>query len=181
MTEADVQGYRLEMYRDPEDGSWVAEVPDLPGCIAGGDTPEEAVEMVADAIDAWIEAAASSGRLVPAPRQVDEEHSGKFVLRVPRSLHARLARIARQEGVSLNAYCASALAEAAGAADVRRVYAAVRYTVMFDAAAAHVHPLAAQSPAPYATSSKQVFGPLGVTGPAHTFAQTMTRLPEVKQ
>ena len=128
MTDADVRGYRLEMYRDPEDGSWVAEVPDLPGCVAGGQTVEEAVEMVGDAIEAWIGAAAASGRAIPLPRAVDEEHSGRFLLRVPRKLHAQLARLARLEGVSLNAYCATALAESVGAAEVMRALVSTRFT-----------------------------------------------------
>lgn len=116
MTSADVRGYRLEVYRDPDDGSWVAEVPDLPGCVAGGATPDEAVTMVSDAIDAWVSAALATGRSVPASRLLTDAYSGRFVLRVTRSLHAQLARLARQEGVSLNAYCAMALAEAAGTA-----------------------------------------------------------------
>ncbi len=127
MTDADVRGYRLEMYRDPEDGSWVVEVPDLPGCVAGGQTAEEAVEMVADAIEAWVEAASASGRAIPLPRAVDEEHSGRFLLRVPRKLHAQLARIAHREGVSLNTYCATALAESVGASETRRAFVTTRF------------------------------------------------------
>lgn len=129
MTDADVRGYRLEMYRDPEDGSWVAEVPDLPGCVGGGQSAEEAVEMAADAIEAWIDAASASGRAVPLPRTVDEEHSGHFVLRVPKRLHAQLARVARREGVSMNLFCSTALAEAVGATEVRRAYSATRFAV----------------------------------------------------
>lgn len=111
--EADVHGYRIEMYRD-EDGSWAAEVPDLPGCVGAGDSPDEAVEMVGDAVEAWIEAAHASGRPVPAPSGYDEDFSGKFLLRVTRTLHRELARQARREGVSLNAYCSTSLATAAG-------------------------------------------------------------------
>jgi predicted RNase H-like HicB family nuclease len=63
--EADLRGYRLEIYEDPEDGSWAAEVPDLPGCVAGGASPAEAVERAEDAIAAWIEAAMADGSPVP--------------------------------------------------------------------------------------------------------------------
>jgi predicted RNase H-like HicB family nuclease len=129
MNDADVRGYRLEVYRDPEDGSWVAEVPDLPGCIAGGQTADEAVEMAADAIEAWVEAAAATGRAVPSPRAVDEELSGRFVLRISRRLHAQLARLARSEGVSLNAYCSIALAEAVGASQAQTDFVIPRFFV----------------------------------------------------
>jgi antitoxin HicB len=127
MNDADVRGYRLEVYRDPQDGAWVAEVPDLPGCIAGGLTADEAVEMAADAIEAWVEAAAATGRAVPSPRAVDEELSGRFNLRISRRLHAQLARLARSESVSLNAYCSMALAEAVGAAQAQTDFVVARY------------------------------------------------------
>lgn len=52
----------------PEDGGgFAAFVPDLPGCMSDGDTPEEALTNVRDAIAAWIEAAVENGRLVPKP------------------------------------------------------------------------------------------------------------------
>ena len=48
-------------------GGFLASVPDLPGCVSDGDTPEEAVSNVQDAIDAWIEAAHELGRIIPKP------------------------------------------------------------------------------------------------------------------
>ncbi len=108
------RGYRVVLSEDPEDESWAAEVPDLPGCIAAGATPAEALELIGDAIGAWIETAGALGRQVPAPTSPAAGHSGRFVLRVPRGLHARLARSAEDDGVSLNTWCATALAEAVG-------------------------------------------------------------------
>lgn len=49
-------------------GGFLASVPDLPGCMSDGETPEAAVRNVQDAISAWIEAARQMGRAVPAPR-----------------------------------------------------------------------------------------------------------------
>ena len=43
-------------------------VPDLPGCSAVGDTPEEAAREIGDAIEAWIEACRAAGDPVPEPR-----------------------------------------------------------------------------------------------------------------
>ncbi|HLF21705.1 MAG TPA: type II toxin-antitoxin system HicB family antitoxin [Aestuariivirga sp.] len=52
----------------PEDGGgFVATVPDLPGCMSDGETPEEALVNVQDAIAAWIEAAKDMGHKVPEP------------------------------------------------------------------------------------------------------------------
>jgi predicted RNase H-like HicB family nuclease len=52
----------------PEDGGgFLATVPDLPGCVSDGETPEEALANVQDAIAAWIEAAQDLGDKVPEP------------------------------------------------------------------------------------------------------------------
>jgi predicted RNase H-like HicB family nuclease len=109
------KGYRIELYQDPDDDGWAAEVPDLPGCVAAGVSPADAITAAIDAIEAWIHTATTLGRAVPPPFRRTEEHSGRFVLRVPRGLHGRLAREAEREGVSLNSYCATVLAEAVGA------------------------------------------------------------------
>ena len=52
----------------PEDGGgFLATVPDLPGCMSDGETPEEALMNVRDAIACWIEAVQNMGRPVPLP------------------------------------------------------------------------------------------------------------------
>jgi len=109
------QDYPVRLQRLPEDegGGWLAEVPDLPGCISDGPTATEAVANVQDAIVSWIEAAEELGRPVPAP-SADERFSGKWVIRMPRSLHRRLVERARAEGVSLNTMATTLLAEALG-------------------------------------------------------------------
>ncbi len=50
-----------------EGGGFLATVPDLPGCMSDGATPEEAVSNIQDAITAWIEAARDLGHAVPEP------------------------------------------------------------------------------------------------------------------
>jgi len=84
----------------------------LPGCNAWGATEAEAAREAQDAIAAWLQAAQAAGKAVPAPREVRplQGYSGKFLVRVPRSLDARLARSAGAEGVSLNQYVAGVLA-----------------------------------------------------------------------
>jgi predicted RNase H-like HicB family nuclease len=110
-----IRGYRLEVFRD-DGGSWVAEVPELPGCVAASMDPQDLFALAEDAIAAWIEAAVDDGRTVPAP-VADDEYSGRFVLRVPTGIHRRLAAQARRERVSLNTLCATALAASIGAAE----------------------------------------------------------------
>ncbi len=97
---------RLRPLNADEGGGWLAEVPDLPGCMSDGETPEEAVHNVRDAIDEWIAAARDMGRDVPQPddRKETIEYSGRLSLRLPRSLHAELVRSANREGVSVNQY-----------------------------------------------------------------------------
>lgn len=103
--------YPLEIFWSDEDKAFVAEVPDLPGCNAVGDTEEEAAREAQDAIAAWLQAARAAKRQIPKPSVAEsvEHFSGKFLVRVPRSLHARLARRAKAEGVSLNQYVAHML------------------------------------------------------------------------
>jgi antitoxin HicB len=104
--------YTIEMIQE-SDGSWYVKIKELPGCMSQGDTPEEAIEMIHDAMRAWIEVALEDGMPVPEP-QADEEYSGRFMVRVPRSLHRQLVQTADRQGVSLNAYCIAVLAQASG-------------------------------------------------------------------
>lgn len=61
----------IEPLSEDDGGGFLATVPDLPGCISDGETPEEAVIAVQDAILAWLESAAEMGRPIPEPsRQV---------------------------------------------------------------------------------------------------------------
>jgi predicted RNase H-like HicB family nuclease len=53
------------LFPDHEDGGWVAEVPSLPGCISQGETREEAIANVRDAIETWIDGAAQVGMTIP--------------------------------------------------------------------------------------------------------------------
>ena len=67
--------YRYRMSLRPlgveDGGGWLAEAPELPGCMSDGDTPQQAVENLMDAIACWIEAAEEDGRPVPAPANAD--------------------------------------------------------------------------------------------------------------
>ena len=57
----------IEPLPEEEGGGFVALVPDLPGCMSDGETPEAALASVQDAAAAWIEEATVLGRPVPRP------------------------------------------------------------------------------------------------------------------
>jgi len=100
--------YTIELQETPGEG-WFVCVKELPGCMSQGDTAPEALEMIQDAMRVWIELGLENGDHIPEPRP-DEAYSGKFVVRVPKSLHRRLVEQAEAEGVSLNQYINVALA-----------------------------------------------------------------------
>lgn len=102
---------RLFPLAQEDGGGWAAEVPELPGCFTDGDTPEEALQNAQQAIEEWLEIARENGRPVPEPKKArDYLFSGKFTLRIPKSLHRRLAEKAEADGVSLNHYVSTLLA-----------------------------------------------------------------------
>jgi predicted RNase H-like HicB family nuclease len=102
--------YPFQAIADPDDGGWVVVCPDLPGCLTQGDTMAELAEMAEEARRLWIETEYDLGADIPLP-SYPEEYSGKFNLRLPRSLHRRLAESAEREGVSLNQYVVQLLSE----------------------------------------------------------------------
>jgi antitoxin HicB len=57
----------VQPLKDEDGGGFIATVPDLPGCMSDGETPEEALTNVQGAIEAWIEAAQDMGHTVPEP------------------------------------------------------------------------------------------------------------------
>jgi antitoxin HicB len=105
--------YPYELIRD-EDGSFVASHPQLIGCMAMGETADEAVKALDLARRVWLEVRHEEG--LPIPEPVDaEEYSGKVLLRMPPALHATLAKIAQQQDASLNQLVNNALSEFVGA------------------------------------------------------------------
>jgi len=104
--------YTRELLPEPE-GGWFVRIKELPGCMSQGETADEAMTMIEDAMRGWIEAELRKGSAIPEPRP-DEDFSGKFVIRVSKSLHRKINDLADFEGVSLNQWINTALAEAVG-------------------------------------------------------------------
>ena len=61
-------GYHINVFFSADDDGYIADIPDLVSCSAFGTTPQEAVEQVIVARDAWIGVARETGRDVPPPR-----------------------------------------------------------------------------------------------------------------
>lgn len=107
--------YHKRLYQDDE-GDWIVEIDDLPGCMADGKTPDEAIANSREAMRLWMESRISSGLDIPEP-SVAEDYSGRILLRMPKYIHRRLAIQAQQEGSSLNQYILSLLSY--GCAQIR--------------------------------------------------------------
>ena len=106
---------RIEPLPQDEGGGFLVTVPDLPGCVADGETIDAAIAEAQDAFQAWTTAERQDKGRLPAPKTC----SGQFVQRIPKSLHRRLATRAAAEGVSLNQLAATFLAH--GLAEENRV------------------------------------------------------------
>jgi len=102
--------FEIRPLTEEEGGGYLIEFPDFPGCIADGETPEDAVREGRDALNSYRQTLAELGR----DQHGLDAFSGQWRQRVPKSLHASLARRAMQEGVSLNTFVATLLAEGIG-------------------------------------------------------------------
>jgi antitoxin HicB len=105
--------YPAQVFWSDEDESFVAVATDLPGCSALGDTQESALKELQGAITEWISAQEAAGNPIPAPSSPAQQHSGKVLVRMPRSLHSTLSLRASSEGVSLNQYIVFVLSSGA--------------------------------------------------------------------
>ena len=92
--------------RHIKDGSgeyYFAKVQEFDGCMSDGASLEDAYANIKEAMEGWIETKLEAGFPVPEPLNT-EKYSGKFVVRLPKTLHRRLVSEAEKEGVSLNQY-----------------------------------------------------------------------------
>ncbi len=99
-----------------DEGDWVAEIEELEGCASHGETQGEALTRLEEAKELWIQEALSHGQPVPKPSATEPLPSGRWLQRVPRSLHKNLTRLAKVEGTSLNQLVTSVLADYVGGA-----------------------------------------------------------------
>lgn len=95
--------YIVQPIEDESGSYFYAHVLELEGCQSTGDTFEEAYSNLQEAMKGWIETKIESGYSVPLPVKYNA-YSGKFIVRIPKSLHYKLSIEAENEGVSLNQY-----------------------------------------------------------------------------
>ena len=108
------QPYARILTPDTESGTYAAQILEFPGCVAQGDTPDEAYANLENAAEGWIEAALDLGQEIPEPF-MSQGFGGKIALRLPRSIHRQAALMAEQDGTSLNQFLLAAVSERVGA------------------------------------------------------------------
>lgn len=95
--------YIVQPINDESGFYFHARVLEFDGCQSTGETFEEAYKNLKEAMEGWLETKIQGGFEVPLPVGYND-FSGKFIVRIPKSLHYKLTIEAEQEGVSLNQY-----------------------------------------------------------------------------
>jgi antitoxin HicB len=95
--------YQIILRQDVDNGEryYVAEIPELQGCGSHGATQEEALRRLEEAKELWLKAKLKRGLPIPEPN-VEENYSGKILVRIPSKLHMELIEKAKKENISLN-------------------------------------------------------------------------------
>ncbi len=101
--------FQITELSEDDGGGFLVTFPDLPGCMSDGDTIEEARQNASEALGDWLAAREKLGKPIPLPSPpiATHEYSGKYVQRLPKSVHAQLANRADREGISLNQLAAA--------------------------------------------------------------------------
>ena len=110
--------FEVRPLSDEDGGGYLISFPDFAECISDGESVEEAIENGRDALKATIAALKARKLPVPAPNSGGVA-SGKFVARVPKTVHAQLATRAKAEGVSLNTLVLTFIAQGLGGSSAR--------------------------------------------------------------
>lgn len=113
MTKLSDYPFEIRPLAPDEGGGFLISYPDFAECISDGETVEDAMTNGLDALKATIAALKAKKLPVPLPHSGGVA-SGKFVARVPKTVHAQLAIRARSEGVSLNALVLTFIAQGLG-------------------------------------------------------------------
>lgn len=100
-----------------EGGGYLAEYPEVPGCMSDGETVEEAIANGREALRDTLAVFKETARRIPKPSAVEP---AQWRQRLPRSLYSKLTAQAEAEGVSINGLVTAIIAEAIGRRQSRR-------------------------------------------------------------
>ena len=125
-----IKGYAIQVkpLTEEDGGGYEAPFPQLARSVVGyGSTQQEAVADLFAAVPAFLEVMAEAGRCLPIPEGPKEwdDFSGKFNVRVPKMLHAKLVRLAEEQDVSLNSLVQTILTAGATAIESGHEFGAV--------------------------------------------------------
>lgn len=93
---------KINKVKDENGDYFFGQVQEIPEVRADGDTLEECYNLVIEMLESNLELMIEDKEKIPEP--VDKTYSGKFNLRLPKSLHKKLAEEAEEEGISLNQF-----------------------------------------------------------------------------
>lgn len=110
--------FEVRPLAEEDGGGYLISFPDFAECLSDGETIEEAITNGRDALKATIAALKEKKLPIPGPNSGGVA-SGKFVARVPKTVHAQLATRARAEGVSLNTLVLTFIAQGLGGATAK--------------------------------------------------------------
>ncbi len=102
--------YVIKHIVDESGSYYFGKILELDGCQSDGETIDELYENLKEALEIYIETKLEGGFNIPKPSETDK-YSGKFNVRLPKSLHEKLAIEADSEGISLNQYVMYKLAK----------------------------------------------------------------------
>ena len=97
---------------EADGGGFLIEVPMLKGCMSDGETVEEAYNNLEEAKKEWFTYMLENNLAIPEPAEAS--YSGRFMVRIPKTLHKIITEQSKREGLSLNQYVSNVLAYAAG-------------------------------------------------------------------
>lgn len=109
--------YPMKLYPiELENGKveWCVEFTDLPECVGGGDTCDEAVADALETKRIFLKLLEEEGMEIPKPSKIQDLPSGKIALRIPKSTHKIISEYAKEDGVSINSYINNAISEKIG-------------------------------------------------------------------
>lgn len=106
----------INKVKDESGTYYYGKIAELDGCQTTADTVDELLEQLEEVKKDHIEIKMEFNDPIPEPNEMP---SGKIVLRMPKTLHWRLAGEAKQEGVSLNQYMIYKLSQSLGAEEIR--------------------------------------------------------------